>query len=258
MKSHFNYYAVASGTVAGIYLTFDLTKENTDHVSGNIFKGFDTIDEAIEFMVEHGHEKKKISVFDEKNNNIKLSAFDHGKYEQDKKESGSDEDDDETLRLKVANKTKVKKSSCVKCDSDDDNCMIQCKSCQKWLHYRCTLLPPYTLSHYATTSARYKCDQCQEVIGPISEYFEDLDNRLSCMWDDGRRKSEDTGAVKETQTDSSINTDTRETQTDPTHDKSTVSQVESLMERMVKNINSERERLLQDRDNAEIKTLQTQ
>ena len=177
-KSHFKYYTVAGGTVTGIYLTFDETKENTDHVSGNIFKGFDLWSEAIDFMISHGHEKKKLKVVDEKCDAINIQDFDYQKYESEHPNNDL-EDDSDTLLLKTGldeNHDIVGNHSCIECTLADDDYMIQCKYCQKWLHYKCTLLPAYTLSHYATTTTRYKCRMCQEVTEGIRIYFEQPQN----------------------------------------------------------------------------------
>lgn len=50
---------------------------------------------------------------------------------------------------------KVITKSCVSCTSPDTAEMIQCNSCNKWIHYTCSMLPPYQSYIFMTSSRRY-------------------------------------------------------------------------------------------------------
>ena len=41
-----------------------------------------------------------------------------------------------------------------------DNNVIECSVCNKWFHYKCTLLPIYYLIHLEKSDSDYKCYTC--------------------------------------------------------------------------------------------------
>jgi len=53
--------------------------------------------------------------------------------------------------------------SCVSCTSPDTAEMIQCNSCNKWINYTCSMLPPYQVYIFVTSSRRYSCPNCVQI-----------------------------------------------------------------------------------------------
>ena len=56
--------------------------------------------------------------------------------------------------------------TCKKCQMDcveGENC-IQCQDCKTWIHYNCSMLPPYQFFLYKSTQRRFTC-----------EFFTDMD-----------------------------------------------------------------------------------
>jgi len=41
--------------------------------------------------------------------------------------------------------------------------MIQCNSFNKWIHYTCSMLPPYQVYIFVTSSRRYSCPNCVQI-----------------------------------------------------------------------------------------------
>ncbi|CAH1787986.1 unnamed protein product, partial [Owenia fusiformis] len=51
--------------------------------------------------------------------------------------------------------------SCPYCKELDNDYMIQCNKCIKWIHYVCTKLPAYEIAQYKTKVRRqYVCEAC--------------------------------------------------------------------------------------------------
>lgn len=70
------YYAVAKGKTPGIYLTWNDCKAQVDGFSGAVYKGFETVQEAEEFVVKYGG---GIASSVTKNNSSKIVANDCNK-----------------------------------------------------------------------------------------------------------------------------------------------------------------------------------
>lgn len=53
---------------------------------------------------------------------------------------------------------------CKKCtlECEEEESSIQCQDCRRWLHYRCSDLPPYQLYLYETTQRHFTCEFCVE------------------------------------------------------------------------------------------------
>lgn len=49
------------------------------------------------------------------------------------------------------------------CKKLNTNEMIQCNLCRKWVHFWCTLLPPYQLFILSTTTRLYTCAECVDL-----------------------------------------------------------------------------------------------
>ena len=55
--------------------------------------------------------------------------------------------------------------TCKKCQMDyveGENC-IQCQDCKTWLHYNCSMLPPYQLFLYESTQRKFTCEFCTDM-----------------------------------------------------------------------------------------------
>jgi hypothetical protein len=68
-------------------------------------------------------------------------------------------------------------SSCVTCNNEDDDEMLQCSSCDGWIHYNCTRLPPKELANATQSeSCMYICPFCEladEVLVESQSQYQD-------------------------------------------------------------------------------------
>ena len=62
MKKHYNFYAVAKGRCAGIYSSWSECLSQVDGFKHNSFKGFNTLVEAVNFMVTAGLSVQEIDI----------------------------------------------------------------------------------------------------------------------------------------------------------------------------------------------------
>ena len=62
----------------------------------------------------------------------------------------------------MANEELIEPAQC-HCGGKDNDEMIQCSDCHKWLHYQCTLLPIYMLKQLCTKNRKYQCMDCIEI-----------------------------------------------------------------------------------------------
>ena len=57
-----------------------------------------------------------------------------------------------------------------KCEEDDDIYKLECKLCQRLVHYRCTRLPLYQLNHYTIKGFRkFICENCTQIQTHLKE-----------------------------------------------------------------------------------------
>ena len=49
---------------------------------------------------------------------------------------------------------------CPFCDIIVDDHGIECEKCKKWVHYKCTLLPPYSIMLFSKSGRQYSCETC--------------------------------------------------------------------------------------------------
>lgn len=193
-KKHF--YAVAKGYSVGIFTSWSQCGLSINKFQGQVYKGFGTIDEAIDFLHPYAFTCKTVPVYNDLSKlkhvqdyghvcelcittNNKTSNTSDTEYsahtitetssstisdftEISDMSEPSDELEQTIIKCPV-DTTMVKENkpkSCHKCNELDNEEMIQCNSCNKWIHYSCSLLPPYQIYIFITSSRRYSCPDC--------------------------------------------------------------------------------------------------
>ena len=56
-------------------------------------------------------------------------------------------------------------ATCPMCSERDNDDMIQCCTCQSWLHFACTKLPAYRILTFSKTQRKFTCENCTEEPG---------------------------------------------------------------------------------------------
>ena len=51
----------------------------------------------------------------------------------------------------------IENTSCEVCNNEDHDKMIECSECKKWMHYKCTDLPPYMICSLTKGKRKYSC-----------------------------------------------------------------------------------------------------
>ncbi|XP_071177865.1 uncharacterized protein [Mytilus edulis] len=81
-------------------------------------------------------------------------------------------DDLQSQQTELKRVFQLAKTCCI-CHTQDDSSMITCNSCNKWIHYSCTNLPPYILFTLSSTQRKYTCRKC--VVIP-EDFIQKLEN----------------------------------------------------------------------------------
>lgn len=90
-----------------------------------------------------------------------LSGDEHGLIGDDQKEK--------VLSVETSQSTNSPMvKSCVFCEDTSithDEPMINCSSCNLWVHFKCSGLPPYQLCMYTNSGRKFTCENCV-IVGP--------------------------------------------------------------------------------------------
>ena len=195
-----NFYAISKGRRTGIFkgVAWSEVKPLVDGFSGNAYKGFVTIEEAIEFMKKGGFSDSDIHIYDNvmSNDAVKGSA-EPASPTTDAANAAPDNGDmidtsdteikffdaemlndiDRVSRNEPNTSTAVSESTenaqcsassdqrkpyCVICSCDENKEMLQCSQCNGRVHLTCTGLPIYQIKVYRNTQRKYMCQLCVE------------------------------------------------------------------------------------------------
>ena len=74
-NEQFKYYGVAIGKKPGIYKTWGQTYKQVNKFPENVYKGYHTLNECLEFMTDDGISKDTIQVFDGRGKGMPLSQY---------------------------------------------------------------------------------------------------------------------------------------------------------------------------------------
>ena len=59
---NFDYYAVAEGRNTGIFTVWDLCHASVDRYLNNIYKGFEDVEQAVDYLQDHGITEDDIAI----------------------------------------------------------------------------------------------------------------------------------------------------------------------------------------------------
>jgi len=76
-KSRKHFYAVARGEQIGIFTSWSLCEQSVNKYQGQLFKGFNTIDEAMHFMNPFSYTCQNVPIFDDLGERKQAKDYNH-------------------------------------------------------------------------------------------------------------------------------------------------------------------------------------
>ncbi|KAK3088313.1 hypothetical protein FSP39_017379 [Pinctada imbricata] len=170
-----NFYAITNGRCTGIYKAWSQVKPLVDKYPGAAFKGFVSLDEAVEFMQKGGFAETDIPIYeieDEiltrsgESENIpaveERSVFEDCTEETNVKLCDAQEFSSENTQGACNDSENHKKAHCVMCKSGESKEMLQCSACNGRVHLLCSGLPKYQIMVFRNTQRKFMCQSCVE------------------------------------------------------------------------------------------------
>ena len=192
-----NFYAVSKVQRTGIFkgVGWSEVKPLVDKFAGNVYKGFVTLAEAMEFMKKGGFSESEIHIYDkvpddfttnaeleniasEERNQVPESSETLDASETEVKfydavtpndgDSASKQgaaatisrDETEHVQKNATDLSNPRKTQCAVCNGGESKEMLQCSECNGRVHLACSGLPIYQIKVFRNTQRKFMCEPC--------------------------------------------------------------------------------------------------